>query len=348
MTNTAAADRLIALIADPVSLVAIGLASAALFAIAVVSRRKTRAAAPAPTRAFAPPPPVPLLDTPMQPTLAAPRRAPGMDGAAKGLSLLSGLAFAAIGVAAFGGLIAFALKIAGTTPLPAEPLPQTAGVWQDDVTVIATGPAGCEAGLDGHRASYTHCGASVPVTFEVVGLAKDGKRLTDAVWSGADRRAFVLTAKDQPAPFTLSRGADLLAAPGATLGEYDAYIAVGYADETRDGDDARARAEARSFALADLTLREVRGSRPRDCRSDVMVHAVSLGVAKNGPVPAPLLIGVHIDDRVNRPVGDAGDLNAMLNGLFATGGARITGLNPADYGPWDVLGSQRACKRPPV
>ena len=43
-----------------------------------------------------------------------------------------------------------------------------------------------------------------------------------------------------------------------------------------------------------------------------------------------------------------GDLDAMLNGLFAGGGAAIIGLDPDAYGPWRILSSERACERSPV
>ena len=341
-------ERLGALVLDPVSLVAIGLAALALGGIALFARRKTATQAPNDeARLPGPTQPIPLLDTPMEPVLAAPRRTePSRTD--RGVSLLSGLAFAAIGLVAFAGLIGFGLKVAGGSGGQAAPLPPAAPVWTDEATVAGIGPAGCRAGLDAHRASYTHCGASVPVRFEVLDLSVDGERLRDAAWSDASRRAVVLTAPGRPAPFTLAGGADLLAAPGSAMGDYDAFIAVGYADRATDGEGATARAEARGLALADVALRHAQGGRPRDCRSDVTVHAVSLGAAGEGPAPKPLLIGVHVEDRVNRPAGDVGDLDAMLNGLFAGGGAAIIGLDPDAYGPWRILSSERACERSPV
>ena len=353
MAGTAStAERLVALMTDPVSLAGVLVAAILLGTIFAAKARK---AAPAPEEdrfgpvGGAPTQPIPLLETPLEasgPTLAAPRRADPPTG--KGaVGLVSALAFGAIGLVAFAGLIGLGMKVAGGAA-PAAPLPQADAAWTDEVTVLATGPAGCEAGLDGHADSYTHCGASVPVRFEVVGLALDGERLTDAVWAGADARAFVLRSPTRAAPFTLGSQASLLAAPGSALSDYDAYVAVGYADAAAEGEGAGARAEARSLALADLALRSVQGARPRDCRSDVMVHAVSLGAAPGGPPPAPLLIGVHVEDRVNRPRGDAGDLNAMLDGLFASQGAAITGLRPEAYGPWTIVASERACDRSPV
>ena len=348
MTETASlterlTERLAQTLLDPVSLVAVALSAMALAVIWALRRRAGPRRAGGDLDAFAPSQPVPLLETPMEPVLAAPRRAAPQTG---GPGVVSGLAFAAIGLVAFCGLVAAGLKIVGEVPSPVTaPLAEASG-WQDDVMVVATGPTGCDPGLDGHAASYTHCGASVPVRFEVLGLAVDGERLTDAAWA-TEGRPFVLTAPSRPAPFTLAASADVLAAPGSEIGDYDAYVAVGYAD-AGDGADASARAEARSLALAGVALRAAQGGNPRDCRSDVMVHAVSLGASRDGPVPAPLLIGVHVEDRVNRPEGDAGDLNAMLDGLFASQGAVITGLRPEAYGPWKVVGSQRACRRSPV
>ena len=348
MTETASlTERLAAMLFDPASVVAIALAGMALVAI-LAFRRRARApmAAREDSDPAGPTQPIPLLETPMTPVLAAPRRVPTPER--RSVSLLSGLAFAAIGIVAVAGLVGFGMRVAGGVPDARVTVADTGAGWLDDVQVLAAGPAGCEAGLDGHADSYTHCGASVPVRFEVLGLAVDGQRLTDAAWSGAGRRAFVLTAPGRPAPFTLDHAASLLAAPGSDLSDYDAYVAVGYADEASDGDLAAYRAEARGLALADVALRQVRGASARDCRSDVMVHAVSLGAGAGGPPPAPLLVGVRIEDRVNRPSGDAGDLNAMLDGLFAGPGAVITGLSPDAYGPWKVVLSERACRRSPV
>lgn len=344
MTETASfAGRLADLVLDPWSLAGIVLAGMALTAILAARRRGPRAPAPAPDR-FAPTQPIPLLETPMAPVLAAPRRTERAPSGWPGL--ICGLAFAAIGVVAFGGLIVLGMRAAGGADAPASAASAGRGNQVAGRAADSVGPAGCRPGLDGHAASYTHCGAGVPVRYEVLGLAVDGARLTDAAWSGAGR-PFVLTAPARPAPFTLDGDASLLAAPGSDLGDYDAYVAVGYAD-AGEGADAAIRAEARGLALAELALRTTQGGNPRDCRSDATVHAVSLGAGGDGPAPAPLLIGVRVEDRVNRPRGGAGGLDAMLDGLFAGEGAAITGLPVEAYGPWRVLSSERACRRSPV
>ena len=337
--GAAGVARLIEILLTPTSLVALALAGAAILAILLLSARRAKAAplAEAPTMTAAETAP-PLLETPL--TIITPGRQK-LQAALPVLGrVASGLAVTAVGVAALLGLRTLAghTDSAGGAAAPAATVAYEDG-WADETTVLAGGE--CEA-RGTHAGAYTSCGAGVPITYEAIGLSRRGEALRDAVWSGAGRRAVVLTASRQPTPFTLDGATDLRLVPGATLPSYDAFVAVGYADPSVDGEAALARAEARGYALQDFVLGALPRRRARDCASAPIVHAVSLGARRGegGPAPAPVLIGLKAGTLVN---GDAGALDAALEELFAPEAARVLGVVPDAYGPWTLLSSVRAC-----
>jgi hypothetical protein len=302
----------------------------------------------------------PLLDT----TLIAPARVEGGGRAARGFGLLSVLGFGAAGLAAIAGMVMLAPRLAGPKAprVAVAEAPAGLGVtvsyedrYGDDFQVTARRAPlpllGCEEGLGAHADAYTACGFAAPVRFELIALAREGERLLSPVWAASDKRAFVLEAPGEPAPFTLDGRAEMVAAPGGDLDAYDAVLAFGTATAARDGEAARMRAEARSLALQDFVLAKVRGGAPEDCRSDVSVHAVSLGATRDeaAEAPRPILVGVRIEDRINRGLPmSAGELDALIDEFLNGQGAEILGLTPEAYGPWDLLSSERACDRSPI
>lgn len=341
--GAAGVARLIEILLTPTSLIAVALAGAAILAILLLAGRRSRTVeapqAPAMIAAETAPP---LLETPLKIIT------PGRERLRVALPTLgrvaSGVAVTALGVAALLGLKTLAsLGAEGAAPSRAGTVAiedAWPDAWEDDGTVLAG--AACEA-RGTHAGAYTSCGAGVPVTYEAIGLSRRGEALRDAVWSGQGRRAVVLTASRQPTPFTLDAATDLRLAPGADLSGYDAFVAVGYADPSVDGETAPARAESRGYALQDFMLDALPRRRARDCAAAPVVHAVSLGARRGegGPAPAPVLIGLRAGSLVN---GDAGSLDAALEELFAPEAARVLGVVPDAYGPWTLLSSVRACE----
>ena len=327
--------RLLDVIVSPTSFVAIALAGAAILGIVLFAKRDGRrpGSGEGPTASAAETTP-PLLETPLK--VITPGRTKLPLGAPALGRVASGALFAVIGVTAILGAKFLMERGEGTV---VADLPPAEAKWREDAVILAGQP--CEGGAD-HAGAFTACGAGVPVTFEAIALSREGEALRDLAWAGEGRRPVVLTERRQPAPFTLDGATDLLLQPGARLSDYDAFVAVGYADEAVDGAQAEARAEARGYALQDFVLDALPRRRAHECAGAPLVHAVSLGARRGeaGPAPRPVLIGLKANSMIN---GDAGELDAMLEEVFAPEAAPVLGVVPDAYGPWTLLGSQRAC-----
>ena len=329
----------------PTSLVALALAAAAIVGIVLVARRRAGTAASEPLGARPDMAPPPLLATELSaPRLDTPARTPTL----RGMDRLGERAWT-LGFVGLGGAVLAALAAYGTAGSGTQEVAGQEGAWEDEVVVtgrLADGPCGARAA---HAAALTACIAGAPVTYEVLGISRDGERLSEAAWSDASRRASVLIARGAPAPFTLGAAVLLPGASTADLSAYDALVVVGYADPARDGEDAEARAVTRSGALRDFALAALRGGAGQDCRSDAVVHTVSLGAKRGepGPEPSPLVLGVRSAGLVNAP-GGAPDLTGELDRLFGDDAAGLLGFMPEDYGPWRHLSTERACARSPI
>ena len=343
------ASRLADILLDPASLAGMAVAGGAVLAIlALTAKPQVKAAKPA---AEAVPP---LLDTPLKgedPVLIAPKRVlPKLPAFG---AKLSAAFFSLVGVATLFGLAFLAQNVTGNGQRVAVASADDE-VFDDGIdTYVVRGNGivaadGCAPGVDSHVGVFTHCGFDTAVRYEVIGFARDGQRLQDVTFSGAGSRPFVAQAFGAPTPFVLdARRADLVPPPGGDLSAYDAFVAIGFADEGVDGEAAEARAEARGVSLASFVLDEIRGPVPADCRSDALVHAVSLGARRataEGPAPRPILIGVRSESRIN---GDAAALDQTLDGLLSGEGAALLGVAPDAYGPAKVLSSTYACAKSP-
>ena len=334
--GAAGVARLIDLLLSPTSLIALALAGAAILAILLLAGRRGAAPVKQPPSMAAAETAPPLLETPLKIIT------PGRERLSAALPSL-GKAASAAGAVAVGVAALLGLKtLAGASGLGGEAAPIATVTYEDAFADTVLAGADCEVAAS-HAGAFTSCGAGVPITYEAIGFSRGGEPLRDALWSGAGRRAVVLTAAREATPFTLDAKTDLRPAPGADLSGYDAFVAIGFADPSVDGEAAETRAEARGYALQDFVLDVLPRRRARDCAGAPVVHAVSLGARRGeaGPAPRPVLIGVRANSLVN---GDAAELDAALDELLAPEAARVLGIVPDAYGPWTLLSSERACE----
>lgn len=134
--------------------------------------------------------------------------------------------------------------------------------------------------------TWQFCSKTQAAKVDAVNLVRDDSVVLDPHWAPMSG---VVEAVNQPTPFGLEMDrTDLMAAPGATVEDYDVFIAVGMTGEGV-GDDARELGAKRAFQSATFILEELRNRRPSaDCQSLSTVVAVSVGKYQGG-APAPFV-----------------------------------------------------------